>query len=394
MRTTALLLLALSLTTAEQLTAQPVSSPATGLRTDPSIDWDLALRYRDVSAMAESNGVIVTGNTSGQGGTFAYNAATGQQLWSLPGHIRGGPAASNGFAYAVNDTRDRYRFRLAKLEIKTGKVVWSATAEDLGNPNGPPVLANGQVVLVSRNRVIAAYDDATGVRTWQHEGVRICDGKLSTAKGLVFFSGGLSGSEDMLTALDAKTGRTVWAASPITQEGQRGCGGATAVENGIVAVGIGRDLLAFDAQTGVKRWGRMVAPTVDGQRENMALSQPVVADGVVYAASPRYVLGWNLETGANAFTLAMPAPSELSTVTLVAAGDVLYMAARVTTGTEKSGPAFLYGIDPGGSGVLWRHHVAKPDQYDPVGTWSTRHLLPLKNALIYENSQRLVKLVP
>jgi hypothetical protein len=346
-----------------------------------------------VSALAESDGVIVTGNTSGQGGTFAYDLASGRQLWSVPGHIRGGAAVRTGFAYSVNDTRDRYRFRLAKLAIKTGAVVWSATEEDLGNHDGPPVLADGRVVLVSRKRSISAYDDATGARVWQHEGVKICDGRLSVAGDLVYFSGGLAGSEDMLTALNARTGATVWSARLTTQSGQTGCGAMTIVDRGIVVVGVGRDLLAFDARTGARRWGRMVAPTVGGRPENVAFSQLVVAGGAVLSASPTALLGWDLETGATVFSFALPATMELSRIRLTGAQDVVYLAASAT-GEGADGAAYLYAISLAGRGLLWRHHVARTDKYDTVGRWPTRFVLPLRDALVYENSQRLVKLVP
>lgn len=375
------------------LVSQAARPAATPVRTQPKIAWDLALPYRDVSSLLESDGVLVTGNTTGRGGTFAYDIATGRSLWSIPGQIRGGPSAAGGFAYTVNATREGLRFRLSKLAIKTGKVVWSAAEEDLGNLDGPPLLVNGQVVLVSRNRRVAAYADATGARSWQHEGVQICDGRLSAADGLVYFSGGLASREEMLTALDATTGATVWSSSLITQSGSRGCGAVTAVANGVVVIGVGRDLLAFDARTGARRWSRMVAPTVDGRPESMNFSALVIQNGVVYAASPTAVLGWNLDTGARVFTFATPVPVELSKVQLVVAGDVLYMAAQ-GTGTGAVTAAYLYAIDLTGKGLLWRHHVAKADTYDTVGTWSTRFVLPLQNGVAYENRQRLVKLVP
>jgi hypothetical protein len=271
--------------------------------------------------------------------------------------------------------------------------VWSATEEDLGNHDGPPVLVDGQVVLVSRSRRLASYDDATGTRAWQHENVTICDGRLAAFEGLVYFSGGLQGRDEMLTVLNAKTGEIVWTQNLVTQSGSRGCGSVAVVANGTVVIGVAGDLLAFDARTGARRWAGNVAPRVNGRSEPMNFSSLLLHNSVVYAASPATIFGWHLHSGARAFAFAMPAPMELSKLTLAAAGDVLYLAAK-GTGIGASTAAHLHAIDLTGKGLLWRHPVAKIDQYDPAGSWATRFLLPLPNAIVFENSQRLVKLVP
>ncbi len=353
--------------------------------------WEVKPRYRDSSALAAADGVLVTGNTSGTGGTFAYDLATGKPLWSVPGHIRGGPAIAGGFAYAVNDTRDRYRFALRKLDLRTGKAAWAAVEEDLGNHDGPPVVVGTQVALTSRNGAIAAFDVASGARSWQHAGTRVCDGRLSAFDGLLYFSGGLAGTANTLTALDAASGAPVWSAVLSGTDGQ-GCGTGTVVANGLVVTGLGRDLMAFDARTGERKWARMVAATVGGRRENLALATLAVSDGVVYAASPTRIVGSDLATGRAVFEFALPVTAELGTLQLASAGPVLYVHANAPTPEGKRGASMIYAVDVAEQRVLWTHHAGRVDQYDPLGSWATRFMLPIDGGLIYENSQLLVRL--
>jgi len=335
--------------------------------------------------------VLVTGNTSGQGGTFAYDLATGKPLWSVPGHIRGGPLVAGGFAYAVNDTRERYRFALRKLDLRTGKAAWAAIEEDLGNHDGPPVLAGGTIVLASRNRTIAGYEAATGTQRWQHTRVDICTGRLSAAGEVVYFGGGLPGTGHTLTALDAASGTTKWS-TLLAASDDKGCGASTAVADGVVVTGIGRSLVAYDAETGARRWALTVTRTTGGRREDLALTQMVVTGGVVYVASPTAVVGVDLSSGRQTFEMPLPVAADLGSVRLRAAADVLYLHARAQDGPPASRAATLYALDVAEKRVLWSHKVARAGQYDPGGTWPTQYVLPLDGGLIYENSQLLVRL--
>lgn len=248
------------------------------------------------------------------------------------------------------------------------------------------------VVVTSGNRVIGAYDAATGTRAWQHSGLHVCVGQLSAADGLVYFSGGLIGLSDTLTALDAATGKTVWSTLLTGTEG-KGCGAGTAVANGVVVTGLGRDVIALDARTGAKKWMRMVGTTVAGRRQSAARTQLVVAAGVVYSATSAAITGTDLESGRAVFDFPLPAPLELETIRMVAARDVIYLHGNPVLPTGR-GPATLYAVDLAERRVLWTHAVARKGQYDPLGSWTTRYMLPVENGLVYENSQLLVRLQP
>ena len=387
--------------TAAGLRAQQVPpSPASAanafagapIRTEPRVAWEVKPRYRDSSPFALGNGVLVAGNTSGQGGTFGYDVATGKQLWSVPGHIRGGPAVHDGFAYAVNDTKDRYRFALRKLDLRTGKAAWSVAEEDLGNHDGPPVVVGDVVVVTSRSRAIAAYDLATGAARWKHENLQVCSGRLAAADGLVYFSGGLTGTSDTLTALNAATGATVWKTLLTAADG-KGCGAGAAVAEGVVVTGLGRDLLGFDATSGERRWTRTGPPPVAGRRQEMALGFTAITGGVVYAASATTIFGTDVATGRPVFEFVMPVPSELGTIRLVAQGDVLFVVANEQLPGER-GPSYLHALDVSEKRILWRHHLARIGPYDKGGSWTTTSVQPAEGSLFYENEQLLVKLVP
>lgn len=362
------------------------------IRTEPRVAWEVKPRYRDSSAFALAGGVLVTGNTSGQGGTFAYDAATGKQLWTVPGHIRGGPAVDRGFAYAVNDTRERYRFALRKLDLRTGKAAWSAVEEDLGNHDGPPIVVGEQVVLTSRSFAVAAYDVASGSERWRHGDLRVCNGRLAAADGLVYLSGGLTGTPDTLSALEAATGKTAWALVVAGSDG-KGCGTGAAVADGLVIIGIGRDLVAYDAKTGERRWLRPGPPPVAGRRTDLAVSSFAISGGVVYVASATTIYGTDLASGRAVFEFAMPVPSELRTMHLVAQGDVVYVIGNEQL-TGSRGPAYLYALDVAEKRLLWRHHLARPGEYDKLGSWTTRAIQPADGSLFYENQQLLVKIAP
>lgn len=387
MRTIVLVVLmatsALAQTSVRGTTAGTNDHAVTPLRSNPKIAWEIKPRYRDASALVVSGTVLVTGNTSGTGGTFAYDTATGKQLWSVPGHIRGEPAVDATAAYAVNDTKSANRFRLSKLDLKTGKALWSVEDEDLGNHDSAPVLTGAQVVLTSRNRAIAGYAAASGQQLWRHDKTNTCEPSLSFANGLIYFSGGLAGTSDTLTVLDAATGTTLWAKTLGTSNNQ--CGTATAVTNGIVVTGLDTDLLAFDAKTGASKWQR----SIGSRKEPVALGQLVVTGGIVYTASGSDLLGFDLASGRPVFQLALPNPADVSKIRLASAGGVMFLH---SVGLPPADSSMLYAIDLAGKQVLWSHASGRPDRYDPTGRWPTRYFVPVDNGLYYENQQLIVKL--
>jgi outer membrane protein assembly factor BamB len=136
----------------------------------------------------------------------------------------------------------------------------------------------------------------------------------------------------------------------------------------------------------------MVAASVGGRREDMALSNLVVSGGVVYAASPTRIVGSDVDTGRAAFEFRLPVTAELSTLQMASAGEVLYVHANDRTPDGKRGASMIYAVDVAERRVLWTHHAARADAYDPAGSWPTRYMLPIDDGLVYENIQLLVRL--
>jgi hypothetical protein len=88
----------------------------------------------------------------------------------------------------------------------------------------------------------------------------------------------------------------------------------------------------------------------------------------------------------------LPVAVELGTVRMAAADGVLYLHANAPTPEGKRGPATIYAVQMAESRVLWTHHAARVDKYDPLGSWPTQFMLPVDEGLVYENSQLLVRL--
>jgi len=348
------------------------------LRAEPRIAWEVKPRYRDSSSLAPSGNVLVTGNTSGRGGTFAYDASTGKLLWSVPRHMRGEPAVDASAAYAVNDI-DNNRFRLSKLDLKTGKPLWSVEAEDLGNHNAAPLVAAGGVFLASRNGALAGYDASTGKLRWQHEKTRSCSPSLAFADGTLFFSGGIAGDPNTLTAIDSATGKVIWSATPRPTA----CPEASAVAGGLVVTRYANEVFAYDAKTGAPRWKQTANRVIPGGQRLNGLTELVVSGGVVYTSATNVILGWQLDSGKPVFEFPMELPDVSKNIRMAAVSGILYFLANAEAPRKDAhGCGYLYALDLASKQILWKHRTGRPDQYDPHGA----------NAIYYENQSLLVKL--
>lgn len=363
------------------------------LRDEPVVAWDITTKYRDSSALAISGTVLVTGNTSGKGGTFAYDTRTGKVLWKVPGHMRGEPAVDATAAYAVNAVSKG--LRLSKLDLRTGKVLWSVEGAELGSHDAAPLVSDGRVFLVGNGTgTVTAYDAGSGKQLWQLAGAKTCSPSLATAGGLVFFNGGVKGDSNTLTALDAATGGVVWSAQPATGARPE-CTTAAAISGGLVITRLDAQLFAFDAKTGAPRWKQAVRMTAESRQRTPQLSEPTITGGVVYTSTTTGVSGYKLDSGALVFELAHEMSAGSADIRMAAAGGVLYLQGNVELPRDRGrGSGYVYAIDLQTKAILWRFHASKPDNYsNRDGTWATRYLLPVDDGLYVENESRLVKLV-
>lgn len=239
--------------------------------------WDYAL-----SSPTLRGDVLYIGG--GDGHLYAFDAASGRVRWSFDAgaRIRSTPAVAAGLV--VVGTMDG---RVVAVDSASGVLRWSFATDgaahafadkrnDTTSVFASPTIAGERVMVGSRDGNLYALELATGKLAWRstHDGGSWI---LSTAfDGRTLYVG--SGSALIVQAVDPATGLERWRAKT------RG-----AVFSGIAIAGetllfsdFSGALSAIDRRSGVLRWRFPLG--------GRALATPVVADGVVYAASDDGVL--------------------------------------------------------------------------------------------------------
>ncbi|ARS90073.1 PQQ-binding-like beta-propeller repeat protein [Natrarchaeobaculum aegyptiacum] len=261
---------------------------------------------------------------SADGGFELLGLEFGSERWYGPGSepdvfrigppAEPAPVAADGTVYAVDPGTDR----LLALDGSSGSLEWKRTIGD-GRSIGTnrPAVRDGTVYVSSRPGDLVAVDAETGDRDWDvrpdaHEGsslrYRNFRPPTATAAGLVV------PDREGVTLFDPANGDVLW---EYTHDGNL-TGGTAAVADGTVFVPDGRDSLhAIDLESGDEIWtvdyGYPVRPIVSdgvvylgyrslpelialdaetGERRwsfegESGFSQPIVADGVLYAT------GWD-----------------------------------------------------------------------------------------------------
>ncbi len=100
----------------------------------------------------------------------AYDAATGKQLWALPGIVGGrtitGPTAANGLVYATQGMRGPLlAVRPPKRKDDKPEIVWQQTKGTSDSPS--PVAWDNLLFWVSDNGIVHCCDARTGERKWE-----------------------------------------------------------------------------------------------------------------------------------------------------------------------------------------------------------------------------------
>ena len=297
--------------------------PATG-----SVRWSV-----DVSESPSSDPIIVDGVVyagigslvSGQSAVYAFDAATGNQLWKdeitnleLPatpvdGLVLGGDTlfVNRGdavlLALDAGTGKERWKVDLDKpqrgapfvdgdlvyvstgfdgarihaFDVATGDERWSF--EEPENPVTGPVVADGLIYLTYIDGNLVAYDAATGEERWRALGGIVgaddptppSPGLPLVADGVVYVSGnGFAGAATL--AFDALTGAPLW----LAETGEFSAS-APALDGGVLLVGSDTgDLLGLDATTGAELW-RLAIPNKIDIDLNYA-SPPLVGGDRIY----------------------------------------------------------------------------------------------------------------
>jgi alcohol dehydrogenase (cytochrome c) len=95
------------------------------------------------------------------------------------------------------------------------KMVWSAQTQEPGSHQAPPLVNNGVMFISTPNNQVAAYDAKTGTLLWRYKRVRPAGAFVAhpSNRGLALYGDKVyyGAGEAVVVALDAKTGKEVWA---------------------------------------------------------------------------------------------------------------------------------------------------------------------------------------
>lgn len=208
-------------------------------------------------------------------GTVRWRTETGSVHFSSPAYADG--TLYVGVAGRYNTTSQitfEPPFGLLALDAATGEERWFF--ETSGSVSASPAVAGSTVVLAAKDGQVYAIDRHTGAQTWAAD-VQAGVSSPAVDGDWVFVGGGSFGGQGRVTALDLATGDVRWTFAPNgpVQSSLTSSAGkvlfSTNTANGSV--------YALDAATGDLVWRFTPSPA------QYILSSPVVADGMVFAAS-------------------------------------------------------------------------------------------------------------
>ncbi len=198
----------------------------------------------------------------------AFEAATGDLLWEVSGPTMA-PTVVDGVVYAADNLRSLWAF-----DARTGRKRWVAHAP-LGGFGFGLAVADGTIYVggdeIDGTSPVYAYDAATGALVWRSKTRGGVLGTPAVAEGKVYVGSG----DDFLYALDAQTGSVRWRATTGS-----GIASSAAVAKRAVYVGSAdTNVYAFHAQTGEQLWVSRTGGIIN------AAQAAIVANGVVYIGS-------------------------------------------------------------------------------------------------------------
>lgn len=342
------------------------------------IVWEVTLPFRDAGRIRLADGVLLTGNITGRGGTTAFDAATGKLLWRVGGQQRGGPIPGPKVVFTTN-----HGMGASALDLKTGKPRWRAPQAVVATY--ADIAYDGtHVYVVGFAGRLQALDAADGQLRWEHvhqpgDRAGACLATPAISDGIVVYGGGApDGITAMLWGLDAATGKELWR-TPI------GCAGGITISDGIAVLNSGHTLAAVDVRSGRILWR---TPPMPDRNEP---SPPVIHEGRAYTIHESGLVGFDLKTGRQVFDFPGNFPSSTSPVLFQIAGGKAYFTANFEQPKEKGNRrGFLYALDLATRQIVLRHRVNRDKKY--VDTWPTQHFLVDGDFIYYENESLLVKL--
>lgn len=226
-------------------------------REDGSLRWR-ARGERRVELVASGGAVYGVDSSSMRGGAapdtmFAWDAASGEQLWSRPVDRSDTlPAFADGRIY-----HNGLFGYLTAFDAASGKELWTRhSGGRLAGAAGTPCIADG-FVYAGAGGTLCARDADGGETVWTRTVKGLIQDAATAADGVVYFRarGGAT------FALDARTGQTRW-----QQDYRDGRGGLTVTgSTGLIVSGpAANHLYRIELPTGARIWRRALGPRVAG----------------------------------------------------------------------------------------------------------------------------------
>jgi outer membrane protein assembly factor BamB len=296
------------------------------------------------SSPAVSNGVIYVCSTNGT--LFAFNASTGERLWSNASIAAYQTASvANGMVYVGSADHSVYA-----LNARTGAVIWKYLA---GSNTYSATVANGAVYVGSDDEHLYALNAKTGARLWSYATNGPITAAPAVANGIVFAGSG----DGYMYALNAGTGVLLWKylTGPSRYSNiPNGIYSSPAVANGVVYFS-GGDVYVYALDAGhgslIWRYDTGVFST---------LSSPAVADGVVYFTSnDGYAHALDASTGIDLWSYAIdPVFGPGLGASPAVANGVVYIGVNITN------ELYAFGAKTGK--LLWSYSNPEFITSDPV----------------------------
>lgn len=260
-------------------------------------------------------------NGDGNSAVSAVELSSGRQLWThrMPTSVHGSIAVANGKVFAST-----LRGKLYALDTTTGDELWKLAPEDAPEPYNQRAygyygvtFADGKVLWPYQSRhgkgsqgLLSAVDAQTGKVVWESpmSGATMADGTPTVSDGKVFVG---SQTADRVLAYDLETGKRLW-------QGQEALGGwqdgIPSAANGRVFIGSNNRIIARDADSGQELW-RFQSPHPSLVNGGATPAAPAIDGDIVYMGFPSgAVTALDARTGAVIWDRKLPGKLDMGGV--------------------------------------------------------------------------------
>ncbi|WP_068397585.1 outer membrane protein assembly factor BamB family protein [Kribbia dieselivorans] len=326
----------------------------------------LAWTYNTKGVFLTGSPVIVDGvvyaatrdeNGDGNSAVSAIELSSGRELWThrMPTSVHGSIAVADGKVFAST-----LRGKLYALDTATGDELWKLAPEDAPEPYNQRAYgyygvtyAEGKVLWPYQSRhgkgsqgLLSAVDAETGKVVWESpmSGATMADGTPAVSDGKVFVG---SQTADRVLAYDLETGKRLW-------QGQEALGGwqdgIPSAANGRVFIGSNNRIIARDADTGKELW-RFQSPHPSLVNGGATPAAPAIDGDIVYMGFPSgAVTALDARTGAVIWDRKLPGKLDMGGVhsSPAVAGESLFVG---------SNNGNFYALDKRTGQPLWQHEI-------------------------------------